>query len=281
MVLISKLLNHKLGLECVKWMRYFGIDKTALPMDIRIKIEYAERNEGLMGNRLHVRKTHNAYEVDRDRVEISFVSNATSFAKMISVLGAEAVEMIGFDAEWKPTYNEVTEVSLLQFATATHVFVVDKLSQEISVDLWRQLGTVFNRMDVVRIGFGCREDLAMMAKDATLGLTKAAVNATVDFFLLWQLLEKDYNKVLQLKYSSGKGLKDLVKMFLNKNLDKRMQMSDWSLRPLRPEQIQYAALDAYCLVDVYAEMKRRLAAKNVDVNEVLDKYQRKHYGKPR
>lgn len=281
-VLITKLLNHNFGHECVKWLRFYDMDVRQLPEHLRNKLEYAERNQSRMGTRLEKPREHNAYQLDMQRVELVFVNNPTSFGRMLGMLSAADVELLTFDLEWKPTYTEHTEVALLQLAIPGHVFVVDKLSQEVPLELWRQLGGVMSRLDVVRVGFGCTEDVVMLAKDTTLGVQKVAISQIVDFSLLWNVLEREYKKEIEpVHCTPGRGLKDLVKAFLGKNLDKRMQMSDWSLRPLRPEQIRYAALDAYCLVDVYGEVRRRLAAKNVDIYEVLEKYQRKYVGTKR
>lgn len=279
-VLITKLLNHNFGLECVKWLHYYNMDIRLLPEHMQNKIEYAERNQTRMGKRLERPKEHNAYQLDFNRIEMVFVGTPTQFLKMLSVLQEPALEYLAFDLEWKPTYNETNEMALMQFATVSHVFVVDKLSQEIPLDLWRQLGAALNRLEVTKLAFGCTEDLLMLAKDATLGMQKQALNAVVDFSQLWQMLEGgEYKKLIKPVHNTmGRGLRDLVKAFLGKNLDKRMQMSDWSLRPLRPEQIRYAALDAYCLVEVFEEVRRRLAEKGVDVYDVVDKCKRKYVG---
>lgn len=275
-MLITKLLQHKLGLECVKWMRFYNMDINDLSPEIRSKIQGAEQNQKMMANRLNVQRVHNPYTLDFNRVELSFVSNPTSFAKMLTVLAAAPLDLISFDMEWKPTYNESGEIALMQFATLSHVFVVDKQSPDLSAEWWRQLGAALNRPELMILGFGCTEDLTKLGKDTEMGLSRTTLNGIVDMFQVWNILDADYKKVLSPYYTQGRGLKDLVRAFLNKNLDKRMQMSDWSVRPLRPEQIRYAALDAYCLVDVYMVVKQGLEEKGVDVNEVFDKYQRKY-----
>ncbi len=57
--------------------------------------------------------------------------------------------------------------------------------------------------------------------------------------------------------SSEKGLSALVESLLGLPLDKRDQISNWSRRPLRENQVVYAALDAYVLLEVFEALKNR------------------------
>lgn len=54
---------------------------------------------------------------------------------------------------------------------------------------------------------------------------------------------------------SGPSLGTLVNQCLGRPLDKSDQFSNWEKRPLRDSQLVYAALDAYCLIQVYDVMK--------------------------
>lgn len=53
----------------------------------------------------------------------------------------------------------------------------------------------------------------------------------------------------------GTGLAALVESVLGSPLDKRDRISDWDKRPLSENQLKYAALDAYVLIDVFDKLE--------------------------
>lgn len=64
----------------------------------------------------------------------------------------------------------------------------------------------------------------------------------------------------QLLGEPGVGLAALLEKYLGVTLDKRLQRADWSLRPLPPDMVAYAAADTAYLLPLRDLLERRMAA---------------------
>jgi ribonuclease D len=97
-------------------------------------------------------------------------------------------------------------------------------------------------------------------------LTKIFHYARFDMAILKENLKINVKNVFCTKvaskltrtYSSGHGLKDLVKEILSIELDKNEQTSDWSKAKLSKQQIQYAMNDVLYLSDLKKSMLEKL-----------------------
>lgn len=68
---------------------------------------------------------------------------------------------------------------------------------------------------------------------------------------------------------TNQNLANLAKLCIGKKLDKSNQFSNWAQRPLRKEQLQYAALDAYCLLEIYDVIRKQLVKLKLDPGDIL------------
>ena len=81
--------------------------------------------------------------------------------------------------------------------------------------------------------------------------------------------------------SKEKGLAGLTEQVFGLALDKRDQRSNWNKRPLTQDQLVYAALDAYVLIELYESLFDLAFKKELeDKFNYLESYMRKNKNKP-
>jgi ribonuclease D len=77
----------------------------------------------------------------------------------------------------------------------------------------------------------------------------------------------------ELNMVKERGLSELVRLCFGKPLNKSEQISNWEKRPLRKSQIIYAALDAFCVLEVLDYFSNRLKTLKMefDINKCIGK----------
>lgn len=135
--------------------------------------------------------------------------------------------LLGFDTETRPAYSKGENYlpSLLQLATSNEVYIF----QLKHLGLPKQLCEVLSNPSIIKAGVGLDYDVSDLKK---LCHFKAA-----GFLDLGVLAKKSNIK--------NHGLRGLAAVLLGFRISKGAQTSNWAKDVLTPQQIQYAATDAW------------------------------------
>ncbi|CAE7423548.1 RH56 [Symbiodinium natans] len=165
-----------------------------------------------------------------DGVRLTLVSSTSDALLAFDRLRGRA--RVGLDVEGS------REAALMQLAVEEEVFVFDLQALREDVEAAEAYVDFLNQDGLEILGFGGRQDLRMVAKVPAF---RAAAGNQPRF------------RDMQRGHGSKKklpGLSKLAQKLLGKPLDKSLQVSDWKMRPLTAEQLQYAALDAWVLLRI-------------------------------
>ncbi|KAL7299336.1 hypothetical protein TKK_0007911 [Trichogramma kaykai] len=226
----------------------------------------------------------NYYNLSLPRDKILIVDNREAFKNFLGI-GLFNVDIVGIDSEWKPSFSiKKPELALIQIATQSNIYILDviKLGPG-NPDLWTKLGTnLLNNKDILKLGFGIVQDINVIQENLpALSNIKVSHDGYLDLSHLWKrLLEEDQ---FSFPYKgdenfTNENLSKLVELCFGAKLNKSNQFSNWERRPLRENQIIYAALDAYCLLEIYNTLNlqcRRLGISFPEVCNTLFKSSRK------
>lgn len=220
------------------------------------------------GNEYEAAKWEDCYELNLDPAFIVMVDTVQSYSNMLSEL--KSVTKVGFDTE----HTTSNGVSILQIATRDKIYIVDILTlQQLEIDeiSWAMMGDrLFNNKNVVKLGFDVKKDVEMLQK-----ITKMRIETPGDEgYHDLKNLGMDVFKVVNFKYPHHEegiktlGLNKLAQLCFGKKLDKSNQLSNWSLRPLRPQQLTYAALDAFVLLEIHDVIVENLEKIGIAENDL-------------
>jgi ribonuclease D len=152
-----------------------------------------------------------------------------------------AEKVIGVDTEADSFYHYFDKTCLVQVATRRQIYLIDPLAFGGPSEL-APLGPIFESPSICKVFHAAEYDIFVLKRDC--GFRFANL---FDTMISAQLL--GYPSV---------GLSSLAQRHFGVDLPKDEQRSDWSQRPLTPQQMSYAAADVLYLIQFAERLTREL-----------------------
>jgi ribonuclease D len=145
--------------------------------------------------------------------------------------------VVGFDTETRPAFRpgESYLPSLVQFATASAVYLVQVQQQ----NLFGALREILSSATIIKVGVSVTDDMRNLKK-------------------LFEFDERsvvDLGMVAQRHGLKQTGVRNLAGIFLGARIPKGAKTTNWAARRLTPQQIAYAATDAWVCRELYLRFR--------------------------
>ncbi|XP_060752171.1 exonuclease mut-7 homolog [Tachysurus vachellii] len=277
-VLVERLVKY-CGLKAAaQWAKHYSVPRDRLPFGVW------DTMETLSSSQLEINKVSSSldlwltppshqlqfYQLPLDRQQVHMVET-TEQLQLCKDSILQAGHVVGVDMEWRARFGTVStqSISLIQLAMKEQVFLLDLCSpglrhHSLTIGFIRALLT---DVSVLKLGYGMSGDLrSLVATWPELKEKPLEFKGVLDLLHVHQQLQRCWRgkarprPVEVNEGSAEKGLSLLVQQVLGKPLDKTEQLSNWERRPLRTGQVRYAAIDAFCLLDVYLTLSADLKA---------------------
>ena len=167
---------------------------------------------------------------------VHLVAAPANLQRAMHDIGEDSV--VGFDIETRPAFRpgESYLPSLVQFATAGAVYLVQVQQQDYSAVMQE----IFSSAKITKAGVSVADDLHNLKK-----LFEFTERAVVDL-----------GKVAKRHGLKQTGVRNLAGIFLGRRIPKGAQTTNWAARRLTPQQIAYAATDAWVCRELYLRFKQ-------------------------
>ncbi|WCL49668.1 ribonuclease D [Leptospira sp. GIMC2001] len=146
--------------------------------------------------------------------------------------------IISIDTESSGYFTYYAKVCLIQITAKSKNYIIDPLK----LDKLDALGEIFKDANVLKIFHSASDDIKALKKDFHFDFVNVA-----DTMLSSRYLGMEHNSLYA-----------LVEHYHHKKLDKEFQKSNWELRPLKKDQLQYAAMDTAYLESIWEKMEKEL-----------------------
>jgi len=176
------------------------------------------------------------------KYNIEYIDRSDRFGDAVAHLSA--AEVVAFDLEFDSSrYSYGFTLCLIQICTSSRCFIIDPLAKLDLQPLWQ----VFENPKIMKIAHCGEQDLRLLH---SIGCRPKEVRDT-----------ETMAKLLDYEFF---GLAHLLKEKFGFEMDKKLQVSNWNARPLRPAQIEYAANDVIFLFDLHHNLLEQAKAKGIE-----------------
>jgi ribonuclease D len=145
--------------------------------------------------------------------------------------------VVGFDTETRPAFRpgESYLPSIVQFATARAVYLL-QVQQE---DLFGAIGEILSSEKIIKVGVSVTDDVRNLKK----------------VFEFDERSLVDLGEVAKRHGLEQTGVRNLAGIFLGTRIPKGAKTTNWAARRLTPQQIAYAATDAWACRELYLRFR--------------------------
>ena len=163
-----------------------------------------------------------------DQVSVFWIESEDALEEMASLLSVCSAIAVDLEHHHQHSFGGMT--CLMQISTRDRDYVIDTLALRRS--LHRHLLPILSDPNVVKVFHGASQDIKWLQRDFSLYV--------VNLFDTFEAA-----KCLNLQQKS---LRFLLEQFCAVSTNKALRLTDWRVRPLRPELVEYARKDTRYLL---------------------------------
>ena len=147
------------------------------------------------------------------------------------------------DTEFLRNNTYWPKLCLIQIKARKKIYIIDVLAPNIDIKILKE---IFVDQRILKVFHSARQDIEVLMN--------------IYHAIPWPIY--DTQIAANFIYEDGDiGYSNLVEKMFNKKLSKKFQVSDWSRRPLKDKQLEYAALDVQYLPMIHKELEKEIRKK--------------------
>ncbi len=171
---------------------------------------------------------------------IKKINNQKDFENLCKSITKD--DIVAFDLEFMRNKTFYPILCLIQINISDKgTYIIDPFLDNFNI---KPFAKILQNRKIKKVLHSSFQDLIVLFQE-----TKIIPRATFDTQIMANFLGFDFN----ISYAA------IVKEFLNEEINKEQQVSNWKKRPLHESQIEYAAIDVKYLLKIYKIMESMLA----------------------